>query len=94
MIFEVDKYYEHNGGGMLHMLCVTETTGYGRTMLAEEFGSWRIIPCGMSEDNATNWHEISKEIWDACVQDPNKRKGATNDNKNGIHPSGNQESNG
>jgi len=88
MKLEVGKYYQHNGGGMLHALAIVETTGYGTTLIAEEFGSWQFKPCGMDEASAVNWFEIDKEVWDLKLKNINET-GVDNDSKNGIHPSRN-----
>lgn len=61
----------HSGGRMLHMVAVVKLTGYGlgkeKTMIAEEFGSWSLIPCGMDKTSAQNWKRIKKKDWDDAV---------------------------
>ena len=71
MKFKKGKYYIHNGGRMLHMLAAVNMTGYGcgnsKTIIAEEFGSWSLIPCGMDKTSAQNWKCIKKKDWDNAL---------------------------
>ena len=73
MIFEVGKYYSHEGGLGLHMLARVETYCYGVALIAEETsGAFR--PCGEDETNAAHFREITEDEWRAlCTGTPPER---------------------
>ena len=75
--FEVGKYYQHNTGRVLHVLCKVMTTIYGYTMLAET--PERIfVPVGSDTDAFCNWYEIAKDEWDMQLKiDESTRMGDT-----------------
>ena len=64
MKFEVGKYYKHPAGDMLHVVCWADTFMYGSTMIAEDDGG-ELLAVGDTESNAVNYHEITKEEWEA-----------------------------
>lgn len=65
MKFEVGKFYKHNDGGVIHVVCEADTLLYGHTMVAED--EWgELLPVGGTEDNAVNYHEITEDEWDAA----------------------------
>ena len=61
MIFELGKYYKHTDGGRLHIIALAQTRMYGLSLLAELRCNGNILAVGMSESNAVNYREISKE---------------------------------
>lgn len=63
MFFEIGKCYQHSGGQMFKILCKTESTLWGTTLVAET-NDGTLQPVGWdSEDYATNWFEIPEEKW-------------------------------
>jgi hypothetical protein len=57
MRFQVGKYYKHNGGEYMHVLCALRTAIYGSTMIAE-FNDGSFRPVGDDEANTVNWTEL------------------------------------
>ena len=58
MKFEIGKYYQHSGGGIINILDRVHTTFYGEGLLAENScGDLSVV--GEDETNATNWHQVS-----------------------------------
>ena len=72
MKFKKGKYYKHTTGQMLHMLGYVKTSGYGKTILAEEFSTWKIIQCGMDKYSSQNYKKIKKNEWNKKLQELNK----------------------
>ena len=66
MVFEVGKFYKHTTGRCLAILCQQETMMYGDTLIAEQSGTQEsFMAVGKDEDSAVNFHEISKDEWEA-----------------------------
>ena len=63
MVFELGRYYKHNGGSMLHTIALAETTMYGEGLIAEEAGEPNLIVVGQDETHAVNYVEIDKKEW-------------------------------
>ena len=64
MKFEVGKFYKHNTGICLSILCEAKTTLYGDTYIAEQAcGGSGIVTVGKDQSCTANFHEISKEEW-------------------------------
>ena len=59
MKFELGRYYEHSGGGRIHIVALAQTRMWGTALLSESREDGVIIPCGMSKANAVNWREIT-----------------------------------
>ena len=58
MKFQEGKYYQHSGGGVIHIVGSLPTFFYGNGLVAEdEHGGLRRV--GNDEDNALNYHEVS-----------------------------------
>lgn len=62
-VFEVGKCYEHNTGKRIHIVAEAELDIYFSPCLIAETDSGGIIPVGKSEENAVNYHEITREEW-------------------------------
>lgn len=62
MIFELGKFYKHNGGGLMHMIALADNPimWFGPTLIAEDPGG-NLTPCGMDETSAFNWYEITED---------------------------------
>lgn len=61
MVFELNKFYKHTGGGMMHMISIAEAPimWMGPTLIAEDASGF-LTPCGMDETSADNWVEIER----------------------------------
>lgn len=58
MKFQINKYYQHSNGEVIHIIDSVNTFFHGSTLLGEcEDGS--LMPVGRSEDNAVNYKEVS-----------------------------------
>lgn len=64
-MFEIDKYYKHNGGGTMHILCSENTDMWGETLVAERCGrgNTELTPICNSEDATAGWIEIDRDEW-------------------------------
>lgn len=62
-VFEVGKCYEHNTGKRIHIVAEAELDIYFSPCLIAETDSGSIISVGKSEENAVNYHEITREEW-------------------------------
>lgn len=62
MIFELNKFYEHTGGGMMHMIATAESPimWFGPTLISES-PDGHLTPCGIDETSAQNWFEIDRD---------------------------------
>ena len=64
IVFEIGKFYQHSGGGKLHILGELDTTMWGKLcLIAEEDGDSILRPVGKDEASAFNWQEITKKEW-------------------------------
>jgi len=63
MRFEIGKYYQHPGGGMMHVISAGKSTMYGWCLIAEEHGGSNFRPVGSDEVAAQNWIEITEAEW-------------------------------
>ena len=61
MVFELNKFYKHTSGVMMHMIAIAEAPimWFGPTIIAER-ADGSLTPCGMDEVSAQNWHESTK----------------------------------
>ena len=61
MKFELNKFYRHTGGGLMHMIAIADSPimWFGPTLIAEA-PSGELTPCGMDEASAMNWHEVEE----------------------------------
>lgn len=63
MIFEVGKFYEHETGHQVAVVCKVNTTMFGETLLAEQNDNMEFESLGMDESATANFVEISKDEW-------------------------------
>lgn len=63
MVFELNKYYKHTSGQLVHILTEIKTQAYGKSLIAEPTDSCDIIPVGDGEGYSVNWIEIKKKEW-------------------------------
>ena len=63
MIFEVGKFYQHNTGGKIAVICEANTTLWGENVLISEDCCGELHPVGRDESHSVNWHEITKDEW-------------------------------
>jgi hypothetical protein len=69
--FELGKYYQHTTGSKLYICGIGETHFYGSSLIAEnEYGE--LAPVGKNEENAVNYHEITKNEF---IMDSDNTKG-------------------
>jgi len=60
--FEIGKFYEHTTGDVIAIIGEVNTTRLGPMFVAETaYG--KLIPVGKTEQDAANYHEITKEKW-------------------------------
>lgn len=61
MKFELGKFYQHSGGGLMHMIAIARNPimWMGPTLIAES-PSGELTPCGVDATSATNWREVTE----------------------------------
>lgn len=62
LVFKIGRFYEHSGGGKLHVLESFLTTMWGTTLIAEESGGG-LRAVGSDTASAENYIEIDRERW-------------------------------
>ena len=62
MTFELNKFYKHSGGGVMHMIATAENPvmWMGSPLIAEDRDG-NLSACGRDETSAQNWSEITQE---------------------------------
>ena len=68
MKFQIGKYYQHSGGGVLSIIGTANTFYHGACLLGED-DAGTLMPIGADEAAAANWHEVSG--WPADVYEGN-----------------------
>ena len=64
--FEIGRYYKHHDAECIAVLCVTDTTQWGRCLIVEcDRDSWGLLPINEKPTLPEDWEEITKEEWDA-----------------------------
>lgn len=71
MVFEEGKFYKHNTGSTLRIICKISTVFHGNCLLGEN-NNGDLLPVGESEANAENYVEISEEEFMKPILEANK----------------------
>jgi hypothetical protein len=65
MIFEIDRYYAHPSGRLIHVLGELPSSIHGWCLVAEQSGGPDFISIGRGAEAAAGWQEVSKAEWTA-----------------------------
>lgn len=60
--FEIGKYYENTDGFKVHVLCVTNTTVFGKCLIAET-NTDLLLPLSTLEEATLGFKEITADKW-------------------------------